>query len=256
MHQKDTSIIQRSNVQSDAVVINQCDTNKIEEFDFINKKGKTCHVKFIHTTERGLSKSRNMAIRNAWGDICQLCDDDEYLSDDGEDKILEAYKVHPNASVIAFALIRNDLHFKKVYGTKAVKLSYKKIFNVGSLQITFKRKDILDKGVFFDEKIGSGTGNGGGEENKFLHDNRRKGHEMWYEPAIIATVNPGESQWFKGYDERFFENIGWVTRRSLGSLPALLYCLLWPARHRKLLPKEKNIFIAYKHIIKGYFQKR
>lgn len=92
MHQKDASIIERSNVQSDVVIINQCDRNDIEDFDFINKKGRKCHAKFISTTERGLSKSRNMAIRNAWGDICLICDDDEWIADDSEDKILKAYK--------------------------------------------------------------------------------------------------------------------------------------------------------------------
>ena len=68
MHEKDTSIIQRSNVQTDVVVVNQCDHDSVEEFDFVNKKGKICHAKFICTNERGLSRSRNMAIRNAWGD--------------------------------------------------------------------------------------------------------------------------------------------------------------------------------------------
>ena len=74
MHEKDTSIIERSNVQSDVVVVNQCDLDSVEEFDFVNKKGKTCHAKFINTTERGLSRSRNMAICNAWGDVCLICD--------------------------------------------------------------------------------------------------------------------------------------------------------------------------------------
>ena len=83
MHEKDTSIIKRSNVQSDVVVVNQCDHDSVEEFDFLNKKGITCHAKFINTTERGLSRSRNMAIENAQkADVCYICDDDEYLVDD------------------------------------------------------------------------------------------------------------------------------------------------------------------------------
>ena len=72
MHQKDASIIERTGVQSDVVVINQCDHNSIEEFDFINRKGEKCHAKFICTTERGLSRSSNMAIRYAEGDICEM----------------------------------------------------------------------------------------------------------------------------------------------------------------------------------------
>ena len=108
MHQKDASIIERSNVQSDVIVVNQCDKDSVEEFDFVNKKGRKCHAKFICTTERGLSKSRNMAIRNAWGDICLICDDDETIADDCEEKILRAYSENPDAALIAFALLRKD----------------------------------------------------------------------------------------------------------------------------------------------------
>ena len=37
MHQHDKSILTKSNVQSDVVVVNQCDTDSVEEFDFVNK---------------------------------------------------------------------------------------------------------------------------------------------------------------------------------------------------------------------------
>lgn len=86
MHETDHSIVKRSNVQSDVVVVNQCDRNSIEEFDFTNNTGEKCHCKYINTTERGLSCSRNMAIQNGWGDICLICDDDEHLSDDYPEK--------------------------------------------------------------------------------------------------------------------------------------------------------------------------
>ena len=50
MYEKDTSILERSNVQSDVVVVNQCNHNSVEEFDFVNKFGRTCHAKYINTT--------------------------------------------------------------------------------------------------------------------------------------------------------------------------------------------------------------
>ena len=87
MHQKDDSIIKKSNLQTDAVVVNQCDRDSIEDFFFLNKDNKRCHVIFISTTERGLSRSRNMAIKNAIdADICLLSDDDERFEDDYENK--------------------------------------------------------------------------------------------------------------------------------------------------------------------------
>ncbi len=229
MHQKDISIVERSNIQTDAVIVNQCDQDKIEKFSFINKKGKECHVKFIYTTERGLSKSRNMAIRNCEADVCLLADDDECFSDDYEDIVLSAYKKRPDAGVIAFSLIRKDLKKGKFYPREEKKLGFKQIFSTTSVQLSFKRSN----NIYFDEKMGSGTGNGGGEENKFLFDVRRKKIAMWYNPSIIATINPGESTWFKGYNENFFKNHGWASRRSLGVCLSLLYCCYYVVKMRK-----------------------
>lgn len=256
MYQKDASIIERSNVQSDVVIINQCDHDSVEEFDFINKKGRTCHAKFICTTERGLSKSRNMAIRNAWGDICQICDDDEVLADNCEDVILNAYKENPDAGLIAFALIRKDC--KKKYPVGRRSLGFRQILKTSSLQITFSRNLLGVHGIMFDEKMGSGTGNGGGEENKFMFDWRKTKAKMLYYPDIIATVNPGESQWFHGYDARYFENLGWTDRRIFGNVLGMIYLFYWPIFRRNHYKSRCSLSIieALKYSLKGFYSKR
>lgn len=255
MHQKDTSILQRSNVQSDVIVVNQCDKDCIEEFDFVNKKGRTCHCKFICTTERGLSKSRNMALRNAWGNVCLICDDDEILEDDCEVKILKAYHETPNAALIVFALVRKDNG--KKYPVNKCTLGFKQILKTSSHQITFNRDVIYKHGVIFDEKMGSGTGNGGGEENMFMFAIKKKKLKMHYYPDIIATVNPGESQWFQGYNERYFENLGWTDRRLFGPVLGLVYLFYWPIFRRRVYVNDGiSVYQALKTSLKGYFSKR
>ena len=255
MHQEDASIIIRSNVQSDVVVVNQCDRNNIDEFDFINNNGRTCHAKFICTTERGLSRSRNMAIRNAWADICQICDDDEVLEDDCEQKVLEAYHANPNAGVIAFALIRKDCGKKYPEGKKS--LGFKQILKTSSLQITFKSNLMGKYGICFDEKMGSGTGNGGGEENKFLLDCKRNGIKLLYVPVYIATVNKGESQWFNGYTEKYATNIGWTSRRTLGCFIGYAYIWYFSIRHRKHFAIDGvSLGDLIKCMHKGFMEKR
>lgn len=76
--------------------------------------------------------------------------------------------------------------------------------------------------------MGSGTGNGGGEENMFMFSVKRKGLKMLYYPDYIATINPSPSQWFKGYDKKYFENLGWTDRRLFGHLLGLIYLVYWP----------------------------
>lgn len=255
MHQKDTGIIQRTNVQSDVIIVNQCDKESIEEFDFINKKGRSCHGKFICTIERGLSKSRNMALQNSWGDICLICDDDEVLEDDCEEKILRAYHDKPDAALIAFALIRKDNG--KKYPKEKNKLGYKQILKTSSLQISFSRELIINHRITFDEKMGSGTGNGGGEENMFMFTVKKNGLKMFYYPDIIATVNPGESQWFQGYNERYFENLGWSNRRLFGSVIGLVYLFYWAIFRRNIYSKDGlSVYKALKSSMKGYLSKR
>lgn len=255
MYENDFSIVERSNIQSDVVVINQCDDNCIKEFDFENKKGETCHCKFICTTERGLSRSRNMAICNGWGDICLLCDDDECLFDDYPQKILDSYKEEPEADIIAFALDRKD--HPKVFSPKKVKLGLKNIGQISSVQISFRRDTIVNADISFDVKMGSGTGNGGGEENMFLHTCRKKKLKMMYTPKVIATIlATGKSNWFKGFTNDYFSNLGWVTRRIHGTFVGSLYLFMWLLKHRKMYIRDNTTINAIKNIYFGFNDNR
>lgn len=254
MHQKDYSIIKNSNIQTDVVVVNQCDEDSRKEFDFHNDRNELCHALFINTKERGLSKSRNMALKNSRGDVCLICDDDENLSDSAVENIKEAYRNNPDAGCVTFALDRKD--FPTIYPLKPKKLSYKMILQTSSQQISFKRNQIIDKLICFDEKMGSGTKNGGGEENKFLLDCRRKGIKMYYSPDIIATINKGESQWFHGYTDKYMRNQGWASRRILGDFLGFLYCFYFCLRHRNVIKKDIPLKNAIIESVKGYFEKR
>src|SRR5574344_1888386 len=112
MHQEDTSIVKRSNIQSDVVIINQCDINNREIGSFVNNEGKSCKIKFISTTQRGLSISRNLAIQNSGADVCLISDDDEQFSTDCVNIVTEAFERNPMADVIAFQLKWNNRKYK------------------------------------------------------------------------------------------------------------------------------------------------
>lgn len=252
MFQKDASIINRSNIQTDVVIINQCDKDSVEELDFINKKGKSCHAKIVNTTERGLSRSRNLALANAFNEICIICDDDEVFPDNYEDIVISVYDSDSELSIASFALNWDD----KIYPKKKLKMTFSKILHTSSQQITFKREKVVDKHIVFDEKMGSGTGNGGGEENKFLLDCKKAGLKMMYFPDVLATINKGESQWFHGYTEKFFCNQGWSVKRLLGSALGYIYIWYYAMRHYKLYNKETTFFSAITNMHKGYFEHR
>lgn len=97
---------EKSNIQSDAIIVNQTNIDKVEikEYDF-------GIVKMISTTERGLSKSRNMALKNSTADFCVICDDDEVLTDNYVEMVEEAYN-QTNADVIVFNIKSMNINFR------------------------------------------------------------------------------------------------------------------------------------------------
>lgn len=256
MFDTDYSVVKQTNLQSDAIVVNQCDHDSREIINITSKTGKECCVTYINTTERGLSRSRNMAIRNSDSDICLLCDDDEYLEDDYKEKIIRAYLDHPNENIIVFVIERRDYDEPKSYPLKEGYVGLKQLLQTSSVQITFKKEAIISKGISFDIMLGSGTGNGAGEENKFLMDCKRAGLKIYYVPVCLGAVLSGNSSWFKGYTQQFMRNQGWTSRRALGPFLGMVYIFVYGFRHRELFKNNMSIFCAYKNLFKGYFEKR
>ena len=83
MHQTDHSLLDKMNIQSDAIVINQCDRNEIEEFEY-----KGHHIQWMSLKERGVGLSRNTALMRADADIVLFADDDVIYDDGYEKKLL------------------------------------------------------------------------------------------------------------------------------------------------------------------------
>ena len=209
MNQKDFSITEKMNLTTDILIVNQCDENKYEERVINGKKQR-----MIYTTQRGLSQSRNELLNNMEGDIGILCDDDVIYEKEYEKDIKEAYVQLKDASCIVFntQTIRDNHSYdaKKIYEIKETKLTNKNKYFT-STRITFKKRDIKKKNIWFNLNFGAGSIYSSGEEGLFLRDIRNKNLKVYEYPRTIATVHHQESTWFKGYNEKFFKDKGaWV----------------------------------------------
>lgn len=71
MNQKDYSLIDKMKIKTDAIVVNQCQEDNSQEFI---KNGH--RIKWINSSTRGFSISRNICLENATADICLIADDD------------------------------------------------------------------------------------------------------------------------------------------------------------------------------------
>lgn len=254
MNEKDYSIIERTNLKTDAVIINQTDNDSVQSVEFLSSDGNKHNAIFVNTRERGLSKSRNMAIEYSGGaDVCLLCDDDEWLDDDYEEKISKAYTDAPSdIKLIAFAFTMEGHSCP----TESHKFTFKDIMRTSSVQISFKREAIISNNIKFDILMGSGTGNGGGEENKFLIDVKKAGLSMMYVPYYITTVQKGNSKWNNSISERYLRNLGWSSRRILGFTGGVAYIIYHAVSHYRAYSSQFGIHSILSNMIKGFFDKR
>lgn len=241
MHQTDMQIIQHSNLVSvQTLVINQCDTEKDEMLSSDNHR-------MLNTSSRGLSVSRNLAIKNANADICLIADDDEIFSDNLEDIVLQGYELFPEADIIIYKL--SNIH--KKLGEKARKLKKYEVLRVASWQISFRTGSVRNK-VAFDALLGAGSGNGCGEENKFLLDAFSAGLKIYYVPLVIGKmIVNSESTWFHGYDEKYFYDRGKTTRYMLGFILSNLYAIYTLVKKRTQYGGSISFFCAMKSYFKG-----
>ena len=224
MNQTDFSLAEKIGVKSDTLMVNQTDCCNYDE---LSKGGYK--IRMLSTVERGLSKSRNMAIDNSMGDICLLCDDDELLENSYADTIINAFGRLPCADIIAFE-VKNR---KKKLPNKIIRIGYFRSLRISSSQIAYKRDSIKNNNLKFDINLGAGTDNGVGEENKFLHDCLRNKLKIYYYPVEIASVTQKKSTWFYGYNEKFFEDRGASTRYIYGLGMSIIYGLYYIAVKRK-----------------------
>lgn len=242
MHQDNLEIIKRSRVTTDVLVINQADREALEE-----AWQGTQRIRMITTRERGLSRSRNMALEHAQGEICLLCDDDEIFESDYKSTILNSFRKISQADIIAFDVENKVTRLKR----NVRQIGYLNSLKLSSCQLAFRRKAILEKGIRFDVDMGAGSGNGCGEENKFLLDCLRAGLKIYYVPIQIAMLDTKASTWFAGFDALFFYQRGAATRYMLGLWPAIVYGIYYIIAKRTLYRSAISSKEALRSLVLG-----
>lgn len=206
MNQKEhTQLLKDMNIKDNYVIINQIIKKEIQKPTDIEKERE----KFYSFYDKGLSKSRNMAIGKSDADICIIADDDMYYTEDYEKTISDAYEKYKDADIIAFVVEHENTKDEKNV-MKEGRIHFVKSMKISSVQITFKRKSIINKNIKFNENFGAGAKYYLGEENIFLAKCLQKGLKIYYVPKKIATLRISNSTWFKGHTEENYNIAGAV----------------------------------------------
>ncbi|MGE7182757.1 glycosyltransferase [Peribacillus sp. NPDC006672] len=244
MNQKDHNLLNEMNIQSDAIIANQCERNEIEELIF---KGN--HIKYLSFAERGVGLNRNNALMRAHADICILADDDMVFHDGYVKMIKKCFIENPHTDVIIFNIIENPK--KRYVIEKKFKVGYHNYMRFGAARIAFRRKSITKCGITFNLHFGGGAEFSAGEDTLFLHDCLKNKLNILAVPEAISTLpNYRESSWFQGYTDKYFIDRG-ALFASITKRNAWLLCLQFAIRHRKMFKEAKNWYEAYNLMIKG-----
>ena len=244
MNQQDYGLLERMNIQTDAIVGNQCDRNEIEEVTY-----KGHQVKYLSFNERGVGLNRNNTLMRATADICILADDDIEFTNGYAEKIKKYFKDNPKADVIIFNLIEKPK--KRFVIENEFRVTYRNFMKFGAARIAFRRKSVTQAGISFNLHFGGGAEFSAGEDTLFLKECLKKRLNILAIPEFIATLsNTRESSWFKGYTDKYFIDRG-ALFAAVSQKWAWLLCLQFAIRRRRKFNKYKSWYETFQLMIQG-----
>ena len=247
MYQKNDSLYKEMNLQTDAILANQCDEYSYKKY--VEKDGSI--VELISTTDRGVGKNRNKALMNASGKYI-LCSDQDMIYVNGYQKIIEdAFEKCPKADIIIFKLEylnrftpgrKEDRKFKRVHIWNCMRY--------GTARVVM-RKSAIDKACLsFSILYGGGAKYSSGEDSLFIREAFRKRLKVYTSPIVIAKVKQETSSWFHGYTDKFFIDKGILIANAF---PYTKFLLIYYFSFRmKNLTDEYNFFKILKLMRQGF----
>ena len=149
-------------------------------------------VRVIRLDSRGVTRSRNEAIRRATGDVLVFGEENVTWIREGLDEVVETFADNPRMAVMLGRA--NDEHGnpRKRYPEYREPATVWNSARVGTIELAVRPAALLKAGVLFDENFGAGTENYLGDEFILVADANRAGLKCDYFP-VTFSVHPRES---------------------------------------------------------------
>lgn len=243
MKQQDHSLLEKMNIQTDAIIGNQCDRDEVERFNYRGHE-----IAWYSFNERGVGLNRNNALMRADADIGLFADDDMVYVDSYAEIVNKAFEELPDADIIVFDLTYP--HGGRAPITKVQRLNKRGCMRFGAARLGVRLDRIHLNGVNFNLCFGGGAKYCNGEDTLFLNECLDKKLHIYAYPAVIAHLQDERtSTWFQGYNDEFFFDKGvlyYMLDRKFAVVLAAYHCL----KHKKLYC-EYGMVNAYRQMIKG-----
>lgn len=241
MNQNDHQLLKKMNINTDAIIGNQCNYNSIEKFDY---KGN--NILYLNFNEKGVGLNRNNCLMRATGDICLFADDDMIYVDDYSKIVENAFLNNPKADVIIFNLIEkksNRYIIKKKHN-----INYFNYLRYGTARIAIKLNSIKNNGIYFNQCFGGGTEHCHGEDNLFLTTCLKNKLKIVAVPIYIAELTEERKSTWNNLDIiKYLKDQG-ILYKTISSNFYILLCLQDSIRRRKYY--DMSFLKAFKIMIK------
>lgn len=233
------------NLECDAFIVDQ--GSRDDRYEFRTPEGYT--VRVIESGERGIGRSRNLALEEAKGKIVLFSDDDIVYSKGYAEGILKAFETHPEADVIMFNVdVAAD---RKTYQIdKKIHVHKWSVGRYPAYAAAARLDSIRRAKVKFSLLFGGGAKYSNGEDSLFFMDCLRSGLKIIGVPFEIGTEVPRESTWFHGYNDKFFFDRG-VLYSFLYGNAAVIWALRFVLAKRRSYAGSMKTADAYRLMRRG-----
>ncbi|MDR2888414.1 MAG: glycosyltransferase family 2 protein, partial [Lachnospiraceae bacterium] len=244
VHQDVRLLAQKMKIQTDAIIINQCDRFGVDEFELDGSR-----VRAFSFAEKGVGLNRNNALMRSDSDICLFSDEDIVLCSGYKTIIEQEFVNHPGADLIMFNL-EVDERRATYHNTSFKRVRWYNYGRYPTYSIAARVDRLRYANVSFSLLFGGGARYSNGEDSLFLHDCLQKGLKLYASPRYIGAETYRASTWFHGYDAKFFIDRGVLYHYLYGRWAALFsWRFLWA--HKQEICAEIKPGEAYKLMRQG-----
>ncbi|WP_248723593.1 glycosyltransferase family 2 protein [Seonamhaeicola sp. ML3] len=163
----------------DILIVNQTDKNRLLTSSFDN-------IRVINSYDKGLARSRNVALNNAEKDICLFADDDIVYKGDFIKTIQEAFAKYNSADIVTFKMEDNQGRPYDNY-PNIVLHNRRTLRTANSVVIAVKREPVIGSGVYFNEHFGLGSIFETADEYVFLRSAIKSNLKLYFHPHVILS---------------------------------------------------------------------
>ncbi len=241
-------LLPQMKIQSNAIVINQCNENG---YEFLEQNGNKIQV--YHFKERGVGLSRNNGLMRATDEIVMFADEDLVFVDEYADLVEQEFKNHPEADLIFFQC--EICKERKTYDTKEFhRVHWYNNGRYGAAGMAVRTKRVRECNVWFSLLFGGGAKYSNGEDSLFIQECMKKGMKAYASPVVIGKELERESTWFQGYTEKFFFDRGVLYHYLYGKL-AYLFAIRFLKKHKRTMCNTISYEQALYHMSQGMKQR-